>query len=78
MQAEQFAESAESPKDEVQDENAEWTKILPSVVKIDSYDGKRILESGQGFFDYPERFEIDGTGQGFFLLRQQIPSFFRE
>ncbi len=27
-----------------------WEEIMPSVVKIDSYDGNRILESGQGFF----------------------------
>lgn len=40
----------EAKKDEVVDQNAEWAKILPSVVKIDSYDGKRILETGQGFF----------------------------
>lgn len=38
------------PKTEVQNQNAEWADIIPSVVKIDSYDGKRILESGQGFF----------------------------
>ncbi len=27
-----------------------WEEIMPSVVKIDSYDENRILESGQGFF----------------------------
>ena len=37
-------------KTEVQNQNAEWAEIMPSVVKIDSYDGNRILESGQGFF----------------------------
>ncbi len=30
--------------------NAGWDKIMPSVVKFDSFDGNRILESGQGFF----------------------------
>ncbi len=41
----------------VQEENAKpentnsgWDEVLSSVVKIDSYDGERILESGQGFF----------------------------
>ena len=29
--------------------NAGWEEIMPSVVKFDSYDGNRILESGQGF-----------------------------
>lgn len=33
-----------------QDSNSGWEEILPSVVKFDSYDGNRILESGQGFF----------------------------
>ena len=33
-----------------QNENSDWAEIMPSVVKIDSYDGDRILESGQGFF----------------------------
>lgn len=33
-----------------QNTNAGWEEILPSVVKFDSYDGNRILESGQGFF----------------------------
>ena len=36
-------------KDE-QNANAGWDEIMPSVVKFDSYDGDRILESGQGFF----------------------------
>jgi len=35
---------------QTKDPNAEWQEILPSIVKIDSYDGARILESGQGFF----------------------------
>ncbi len=33
-----------------QNKNNDWEKVLTSVAKIDSYDGKRILESGQGFF----------------------------
>ncbi len=33
-----------------QNSNAGWEEILPSVVTFDSYDGNRILESGQGFF----------------------------
>ncbi len=33
-----------------QNSDNEWKEILSSVVKIDSYDGNRILESGQGFF----------------------------
>jgi len=33
-----------------QNTNAGWEEIMPSVVKFDSYDGNRILESGQGFF----------------------------
>lgn len=28
----------------------EWNEIFSAIVKIDSYDGNRILESGQGFF----------------------------
>ncbi len=31
-------------------EEAGWEEIMPSVVTLDSYDGDRILESGQGFF----------------------------
>ncbi len=46
----QVDQKVESQKSEVQNQNAEWAGIMPSVVKIDSYDGNRILESGQGFF----------------------------
>jgi len=46
----QVEQKAETQKTEVQNQNAEWAGIMPSVVKIDSYDGNRILESGQGFF----------------------------
>lgn len=31
-------------------QNTEWESIKPSVVKIDSYDNERILETAQGFF----------------------------
>lgn len=37
-------------KTDEQNANAGWEEIMPSVVKFDSYDGDRILESGQGFF----------------------------
>lgn len=30
--------------------NEEWDEIRAAIVQIDSYDGNRILESGQGFF----------------------------
>lgn len=42
--------NVEVQQTETKNENAEWEEILPSVVKIDSYDDDRILESGQGFF----------------------------
>jgi len=37
-------------KTDEQNTNAGWEEIMPSVIKFDSYDGERILESGQGFF----------------------------
>jgi peptidyl-prolyl cis-trans isomerase A (cyclophilin A) len=43
-------QQTEPTKKEVNNQNEEWTEIVPSIVKIDSYDGNRILESGQGFF----------------------------
>lgn len=33
-----------------ENQDSEWVDILSSLAKIDSYDGNRILESGQGFF----------------------------
>lgn len=33
-----------------QNQNNEWQTVLSALVKIDSYDGDRVLESGQGFF----------------------------
>lgn len=41
---------SESVAEQNQDLNEGWDVIMPSVVKFDSYDGERILESGQGFF----------------------------
>jgi peptidyl-prolyl cis-trans isomerase A (cyclophilin A) len=38
-----------SPKDSIENDEG-WREIMGSVVKIDSYDNERILESGQGFF----------------------------
>jgi len=35
---------------DTQQEDNEWEELYSSIVKIDSYDGNRILESGQGFF----------------------------
>lgn len=46
----QVEQKPEPQKTEVKSQNAEWEEIMPSIVKIDSYDGNRILESGQGFF----------------------------
>jgi peptidyl-prolyl cis-trans isomerase A (cyclophilin A) len=37
-------------KTDEQNSNAGWEEIMPSVVKFNSYDGDRILETGQGFF----------------------------
>ncbi len=37
----------QAPKE---NENADWDEIRSAVVTLDSYDGNRILESGQGFF----------------------------
>ncbi|TNF39626.1 MAG: hypothetical protein EP310_10240 [Bacteroidetes bacterium] len=37
-------------KTDEQNENAGWEEIIPSVIKFNSFDGDRILETGQGFF----------------------------
>lgn len=42
--------SGESSQTDTVDPNLEWKAIQTGIVKIDSYDGDRILESGQGFF----------------------------
>jgi peptidyl-prolyl cis-trans isomerase A (cyclophilin A) len=46
-------QSEETTESSVQNENpAEtgWEDVMPAVVNLESFDGKRILESGQGFF----------------------------
>jgi cyclophilin family peptidyl-prolyl cis-trans isomerase len=35
---------------EQQPQETGWEDMMPSIVELDSYDGNRILESGQGFF----------------------------
>ncbi len=40
----------ESKNTETENRNAGWEDVRSAIVKIDSYDGDRILESGQGFF----------------------------
>ena len=41
---------AETLQKAAKDPNAGWEEVRSAIVKIDSYDGDRILESGQGFF----------------------------
>lgn len=43
-------EKVETQIKEAENNNSGWDEIMPSVVKISSFDGDRILESGQGFF----------------------------
>lgn len=43
-------QESEVKKTELQNPNEGWEELMTSVVKIDSYDDDRILESGQGFF----------------------------
>ncbi len=43
-------EQEKSAQTNQQQEETGWEDIMAAVVKIDSYDGERILESGQGFF----------------------------
>lgn len=45
-----IGQKSASRKTEVKNKNTGWEDIIPSVVQIVSYDGNRILESGQGFF----------------------------
>ena len=33
-----------------QEDNSEWLAVMQAVVSIESFDGDRILEKGQGFF----------------------------
>ncbi|KAF0239212.1 MAG: peptidyl-prolyl cis-trans isomerase B [Prolixibacteraceae bacterium] len=44
------ANSTAAEKTDDQNAIAGWEEIMPSVVKFNSYDGDRILETGQGFF----------------------------
>lgn len=50
----QSAQTSEQKKTQASEsapnQNNEWEEILSSLAKIESYDGKRILEKGQGFF----------------------------
>lgn len=47
---ENTAKASEPKEARKQNDDEEWAEILSALVKIDSYDGNRILESGQGFF----------------------------
>ncbi|WP_346855542.1 peptidylprolyl isomerase [uncultured Draconibacterium sp.] len=47
---ENTAKASETKEAQKQNDDEEWAEILSALVKIDSYDGSRILESGQGFF----------------------------
>ncbi len=38
------------PAKTTQNKNTEWAKVVPSIVKIETFDNNRILETGQGFF----------------------------
>ena len=42
--------SVADEKADEQNSNAGLEEIMPSVIKFSSFDGDRILESGQGFF----------------------------
>ena len=44
------SQETSEPKSETQQQEPGWDEILPAVVSFDSFDGSRILESGQGFF----------------------------
>jgi len=39
-----------APQTEAQQDNSDWEEIHASIASIESFDGTRILESGQGFF----------------------------
>ena len=43
-------QKVEPQKTEEQSQDDGWVEIIPSVVRIESFDGNRVLESGQGFF----------------------------
>lgn len=44
------AKKTEIQQKAAKDPNAGWEDVRAAIVKLDSYDGDRILESGQGFF----------------------------
>jgi peptidyl-prolyl cis-trans isomerase A (cyclophilin A) len=46
----QAEKKPEPQKTEAENKNAGWEEVRAAIVKIDSYDNNRILESGQGFF----------------------------
>ncbi len=46
----QVAKNEKPGKTVAHNPNNGWREIRAAVVKLDSYDGKRVLESGQGFF----------------------------
>ena len=43
-------EKTESGSASPENQNDDWEKLLASIAQIESYDGDRILEKGQGFF----------------------------
>jgi peptidyl-prolyl cis-trans isomerase A (cyclophilin A) len=49
-QASNVKATPESQTKTAENQNNEWEKVIASVAKIESYDGTRILERGQGFF----------------------------
>ena len=46
----QVTQKVETEETKETKQDTGWDEIMPSVVKIESYDGNRILETGQGFF----------------------------
>ncbi len=48
--AEEIKKNTVSEQATTENENADWDEIRSSIITFDSYDGNRILESGQGFF----------------------------
>lgn len=48
--AEEIKKNTVSEQATTENENADWDEIRSSIITFDSFDGNRILESGQGFF----------------------------
>jgi len=44
------SKAEQKTKKEATNQNNEWKEVMSSIVKLESFDGERILESGQGFF----------------------------